>query len=70
VQTIVEDRLRGRVVAFYNLAFATLYPLGSLIAGQAAQKVGPVATVTGCAALTAAFAIAVWVAAPSVRALQ
>ena len=40
LQTIVEDRLRGRVAAFYTLAFIGVAPLGNLAAGVLAQWVG------------------------------
>jgi MFS family permease len=40
VQTIVEDRLRGRVMAFYTMAFFGTAPLGSLVAGVAADRFG------------------------------
>lgn len=70
VQTTVEDRLRGRVMAFYNLVFMGLLPLGNLVVGQVAERVGAVATVTGCAAAMALCAILVWLLAPRVRALR
>ena len=44
LQTIVEDRLRGRVAAFYMLAFIGIGPLGSLAAGAIAAKIGAPAT--------------------------
>lgn len=40
LQTIVEDRLRGRVMAFYTMSFFGTAPLGSLIAGVAAERIG------------------------------
>ena len=40
LQTIVEDRLRGRVAAFYTLAFLGVAPLGNLAAGAIAGAVG------------------------------
>jgi MFS family permease len=40
LQTIVEDRLRGRVMAFYTMAFFGTAPLGSLVAGVAAERFG------------------------------
>jgi MFS family permease len=40
LQTIVEDRLRGRVAAFYTLAFLGVSPLGNLAAGALAGAVG------------------------------
>ena len=56
LQTIVEDRLRGRVAAFYMLAFVGIGPLGSLAAGAIAAKIGAPATflLNGLVALLAA----------------
>ncbi|MFY9977333.1 MAG: MFS transporter, partial [Candidatus Sulfotelmatobacter sp.] len=40
LQTIVEDRKRGRVMSFYSMAFQGVAPFGSLIAGAAASRIG------------------------------
>jgi MFS family permease len=40
LQTIVEDRLRGRVASFYTLAFLGVAPLGNLAAGALAGAFG------------------------------
>jgi MFS family permease len=40
LQTLVEDRLRGRVMAFYTMAFFGTAPIGSLAAGIAADRMG------------------------------
>ena len=45
VQTIVEENLRGRVMAFYTMAFLGTAPIGSLFAGFLASHVGEQATV-------------------------
>ena len=45
VQTIVEERLRGRVMAFYGMAFLGTAPIGSLIAGVVADRIGPSGTI-------------------------
>ena len=39
-QTIVDDRLRGRVAGFYTLAFLGVAPLGHMAAGAVAGAVG------------------------------
>lgn len=70
IQTMVEDRLRGRVMGFYTLVFMGLLPVGSLLVGQVAAHIGAVTTVTLCSGLTAACAVAVWALSPRVRALQ
>jgi MFS family permease len=45
LQTIVEERLRGRVMAFYTMAFLGTAPIGSLLAGVAATHIGVSATI-------------------------
>ena len=40
LQTLVEDRMRGRVMAFYTMAFFGTAPIGSLLAGVAADRIG------------------------------
>jgi len=45
LQTIVEERLRGRVMAFYAMAFLGTAPIGSLIAGVVADRLGPTTTI-------------------------
>ncbi len=47
LQTIVEERLRGRVMAFYTMAFLGTAPIGSLLAGIVADRVGVSATIIG-----------------------
>jgi MFS family permease len=53
LQTIVEDEKRGRVMAFYSMAFQGMAPFGSLLAGGLASRFSaPVAvTVSGTACL-------------------
>lgn len=58
LQTIVEDRLRGRVAAFYTLAFLGVAPLGNLAAGAIAGYMGVPFTFAVNGAL--AFAAALW----------
>lgn len=40
LQLIVDDDKRGRVMSFYSLAFMGMMPVGSLIAGYLANKIG------------------------------
>src|SRR5262249_25102148 len=40
LQTIVSDRLRGRVASFYTLAFLGVAPLGNLAEGAIAGALG------------------------------
>lgn len=45
VQTLVPEHLRGRVMAFYTMAFLGTAPIGSLIAGFAAERIGAPRTI-------------------------
>ncbi|HEX2638391.1 MAG TPA: MFS transporter [Gemmatimonadales bacterium] len=45
VQTITEEHLRGRVMAFYAMAFLGTAPLGSLLAGVLAERLGEPVTI-------------------------
>jgi len=57
LQTIVEDRMRARVVSIYMMSFLGIAPLGALTAGMVAERIGPPATLSlgGVLALAAAF---------------
>jgi MFS family permease len=46
LQTIVDDEKRGRVMAFYSMAFQGMAPFGSLLAGSLAARFGAPVTVT------------------------
>lgn len=39
LQTIVEDDKRGRIISLYTMAYIGVSPLGSLLAGAAAQRI-------------------------------
>ena len=45
IQTVVQEELRGRVMAFYTMAFLGTAPIGSLLAGVLADRIGPQRTV-------------------------
>jgi MFS family permease len=45
MQTIVEEKKRGRVMSFYTMALIGIMPFGSLLAGAVASKVGAPHTV-------------------------
>src|SRR4029434_651844 len=40
IQSIVDERFRGRVMAFYTMAFFGSVPVGSLISGIVATSLG------------------------------
>jgi MFS family permease len=69
LQTIVEERMRGRVMSFYTMAFLGTAPLGSLLAGILADRIGaPMTILLGGVACVIA---GVWFGSrlPSLRAL-
>jgi len=69
LQTIVEERMRGRVMSFYTMAFLGTAPLGSLFAGLLAARIGaPMTILIGGVACIAA---GIWfgLRLPSLRAL-
>jgi MFS family permease len=45
LQTITEEALRGRVMAFYTMAFLGTAPLGSLLSGVIAEHIGSQLTI-------------------------
>jgi MFS family permease len=47
LQTILEERMRGRVMAFYTMAVMGTAPFGSLIAGALADRIGAPWTIAG-----------------------
>jgi MFS family permease len=58
LQTLVDDRFRGRVMAFYTMAFLGTAPIGSLLAGALADRLGAPATIALGGA--ACFIAAIW----------
>jgi MFS family permease len=48
LQTIVEDDKRGRVMAYYAMAFQGVAPFGALLAGGVTDWIGAPATVVCC----------------------
>lgn len=67
VQTIVDDDKRGRVMSFYTIALAGSGPIGSLLGGVLAARIGVESTymVAGAACLGAAFWF--WRQLPAIR---
>jgi MFS family permease len=45
LQTVVDERLRGRVMAFYSVAIMGMQPIGSLLSGMLAERIGTEMTI-------------------------
>ena len=69
VQTVVPEELRGRVMAFYTMAFLGTAPIGSLLAGFAAQRIGAPATIATGGAACLIGGVWFYVRLPHLRAL-
>ncbi len=54
LQTIADERMRGRVISIYGLAFLGVAPLGSLYAGVAAGRFGAPLTIAAGGVITLA----------------
>ena len=68
LQTIVEDRLRARVAAIYMVSFLGMAPIGALIAGWAADRIGPPLVLAIGGGLALAAALWFWLSLPAIRA--
>jgi MFS family permease len=68
LQTMSPDRLRGRVMALYSMMFMGMAPVGSLVAGFAADRLGTPVTLAigGAACIAGAGVFARWL--PQIRA--
>ncbi len=60
LQTIVDDRLRGRAAGFFSMAFLGVAPLGNLVAGALAAAMGTPATLLMNGLLCIAAALWFW----------
>jgi len=67
LQTIAADDKRGRVMSFYTLAILGMNPIGSLLAGSVAARVGVPATMIGAGAICLAGAVWFYAKLPEIR---
>ena len=67
LQTIVDDRLRGRIAGFYTLAFLGVAPLGNLAAGALAGRFGAPLTFALNGAIAMLAAAWFWRQRPAMR---
>jgi len=70
VQTHVADSLRGRVMGIYTLVFFGLMPLGSLLNGTIASRIGPPMTVQINAMIMITISALLFLLAPWIRKLE
>jgi MFS family permease len=69
IQLTVDDRVRGRVMSIWMLAFGVSYPVGSLLAGVAASVWGAPTTVIAGAVVCCAWGLGMlrWFPGPAPR---
>jgi MFS family permease len=67
IQSDVPDALRGRVMAVYAMVFNGIVPVGALLAGSVAQKLGSPLTVLYSAGILMIFVVATWIFLPEIR---
>lgn len=60
LQVVAEDRMRGRIVAFYAMAFMGMMPWGSLLLGWFAARIGIGEAVTAGGVIVMASALLAW----------
>ncbi len=69
IQTLVREDMRGRVMAFYAMAFMGMAPFGSLMAGAVASRIGAPETVTIGGIICIVGALGFWRQLPRLRAI-
>jgi len=67
LQTIAADDKRGRVMSFYTLAILGMNPIGSLLAGGVAARIGVPMTMIGAGAICLAGAVWFYWKLPEIR---
>jgi len=69
LQTIAADDKRGRVMSFYTLAILGMNPIGSLLAGAVADRIGVPATMIWAGAICLAGSLWFYRKLPEIRAV-
>jgi len=67
IQLVVPDELRGRVLSTYTWALGGFWPLGALLTGWMAERMGAANAVFVLAGLCALIALIGWLAYPEAR---
>jgi MFS family permease len=60
IQIVVEDSIRAQVLSLYSMTFFGAMPVGSLLVGGLADRLGVSAVTSGCGALSVVFAATVY----------
>ena len=68
LQTLVDEKMRGRVMSYYTMAFVGMAPFGSLLAGAMAHAIGAPRTVIVSGIACIAGALWFWTRMPAIRA--
>jgi MFS family permease len=67
IQTLVDEKMRGRVMSYYTMAFVGMAPWGSLLAGAMAHAIGAPHTVIVSGVACILGAIWFWSRLPAIR---
>jgi predicted MFS family arabinose efflux permease len=67
LQTVADDDKRGRVMSFYTMAFMGTAPIGSLLAGALAGRIGAPATLAMGGSLCLLSSLAFYMKLPAIR---
>lgn len=71
LQSMVEERLRGRVVSIYMMAFLGTMPVGGFVVGWLTERLGPQPSLASYGLIASASALALWRKQPAIaRALD
>ncbi len=57
IQNLVEDRMRGRVMSLYTMTFFGATPIGSLLVGYLADRIGTQVIAIACGAICITFGL-------------
>jgi MFS family permease len=67
LQTLVDEKMRGRVMSYYTMAFVGMAPFGSLMAGALAHAIGAPRTVIISGVACILGSLWFWTRLPSIR---
>jgi MFS family permease len=67
IQTLVDEKMRGRVMSYYTMAFVGMAPFGSLLAGALAHAIGAPRTVIVSGVACILGGLWFWVRLPRLR---